>query len=447
MIERQSSNAALPPGAHEEIEPAVAEKLFGCDVCKAPMRASDEVCGRCGKTYVIPQLAGPSCSLCTTAAPCTACLDERAWTQRKAPANEVDAMKPEDEAADDGLTYAESVTEFPPPPRFALRHFELGPGRANALHGNGGVGKTILANELEIAVAGGLPDAWGGLLVDTHGAVAHVSWEMPSALTKTRLLRIARGRGIEYRSLGRRHGFVCFPDWYLNSKDAESRLLRVCEGRALVVFDSLRAGTPGSKENDSEQRQYLDLITRVSEKTGATALVLAHDDKGGHAMRGSSAQNDALGSAVQAQKKDGGIQLLQIKASVGAGGSPRTVRFVDEGGLIEGCEMSERLVIKNQSRAPAAGELVDGWNATAEALRVNEAAARVALAALAKSESLTQSALLDQMNCRRQVGVDVLRALLAEGRIADETRGRSRHYKLVAEPANDTKGEGEDVPF
>ena len=241
---------------------------------------------------------------------------------------------------------------------------------------------------------------------------------------------------------------MCFPDWYLNSKDAEDRLLRVCEGRALVVFDSLRAGTPGSKENDSEQRQYLDLITRVSEKTGATTLVLAHDDKGGHAMRGSSAQNDALGSAVQALKKDKAIQLLQVKASVGAGGSPRTLRFVDEGGLIEGYEMSERLVIKNESGPPGAGELVSRWNEAAEGLRANEAAARVALDALAKSESLTQSALLGQMNCRRQVGVEVLRGLLAEGRIADEMRGRSRYYKLVPPaPANDSKGEDEDVPF
>ena len=366
---------------------------FGCDGCGSPMGATDAVCGHCGRSYETKVCVRCGSSFVAhrldAFSECEKCSEGPSATAATAESEQADLAAP-----DDGLTYAESVTEFPPPPRFILRHFELAAGRANALHGNGGVGKTIWSTSSRIAVAGGLPDAWGGLLVDTHGDVAHVSWEMPSARPRCACCA-SRAGAAWYRSLGRRHGFVCFPDWYLNSKDAESRLLRICEGRALVVFDSLRAGTPGAKENDSEQRQYLNLLTRVSEKTGAMNLVLAHDDKGGIAMRGSSAQKDALGSEVQALAKDRGIQLLQIKASIGAGGGPRTVRFVDEGPLIAGTEFSETLVIKNQSRAPGAGEVVAGWNERAEALRVNEAAARVALEALGKSEELTQGALLE----------------------------------------------------
>jgi hypothetical protein len=72
-----------------------------------------------------------------------------------------------------------------------------------------------------------------------------------------------------------------------------------------VVIDSLRAAAPTIDENTSEARRALDMLGLVSDKTGATFLVLHHEGKpkdygdARMAARGSSAIQDAAGCVLR----------------------------------------------------------------------------------------------------------------------------------------------------
>src|SRR5690606_11381173 len=78
------------------------------------------------------------------------------------------------------------------------------------------------------------------------------------------------------------------------------------EGFSLCIIDSLRAAAPSIDENSSDVRRVLDVLNRVSEKTGCTCLVIHHarkpskDSSGGArmAIRGSGAIYDACSSVL-----------------------------------------------------------------------------------------------------------------------------------------------------
>jgi hypothetical protein len=96
-------------------------------------------------------------------------------------------------------------------------------------------------------------------------------------------------------------GVSILPRRYLDEDDIEDDLVRLCDGATLVLVDSLRAAFPHADENSSEIRGHLDVLSRVSERTGAGFAVIHHarkpqrDSPGGatHSIRGSSALFDA----------------------------------------------------------------------------------------------------------------------------------------------------------
>ena len=85
------------------------------------------------------------------------------------------------------------------------------------------------------------------------------------------------------------------------------------DGYSVVIVDSLRAAAPTIDENSSEVRRVLDMMSRISERIGATFVVIHHARKptkeapGGTkmAIRGSGALFDACGSVLVFEAEKG----------------------------------------------------------------------------------------------------------------------------------------------
>jgi hypothetical protein len=215
-----------------------------------------------------------------------------------------------------GVTAA--LTRVLPPVPWLIEEMELGPGRPCGLWGLGGGGKTWDAIELSVSVATGT-DAFGKFKV-RQGTVSYLSHELGLRPITDRHRRIANGRKLQLEDFGDRLRIAALPKIYLNSKDAEQHYLDAFDGVDFVVLDSLRRALPGADENASEISNYLDILNRVSDKTGATFLVLHHFGKGGVedarlSGRGSSAIMDGSGCIWTLEGKDAAPRkMTQIRA-------------------------------------------------------------------------------------------------------------------------------------
>ncbi len=185
----------------------------------------------------------------------------------------------------------------------------LGFARSSAPNCIGGYGysrKTLALQDMALSVATGSP-VWGRFPC-TRANVVHVDYEQGDYLSFMRYQRLAFERGIDLGLLGDALRFVAAPSLYLDSPKVEDELIRLIEasGAGFVFVDSLKAATPSLEENSSAIRIPLDLLLRVSVRTGACIVVVHHarkpskDDAGGAKtiLRGSSAIFDACSSVL-----------------------------------------------------------------------------------------------------------------------------------------------------
>lgn len=187
---------------------------------------------------------------------------------------------------------------------------ELAPGAPSMLAGYGYSGKTVLAQDLALAVASRGEKAWGAFTV-RHGRVCHLDYEQGAYLTRRRYQRLAAARDLGPADLDLE--LIVRPPVYLDDDGAEDWLCSLLDGAVLAVIDPLRAAAPRTEENASEARVPLDLLARVSERTDCAILVLHHARKpsenatGGARMsiRGSSALYDACQSVAVADGAPG----------------------------------------------------------------------------------------------------------------------------------------------
>lgn len=196
-----------------------------------------------------------------------------------------------------GGALAEPVPEHP----WAVRGLQLGPGRPGMVVAYAGTAKTLAMQSCGLAYAAGR-NVWGQFPVNRGGVFCHLDYEQGSRATRRRYQRLAFAMGVDLAELGDRLRVVSFPKLYLNQTGAEAALEREVDGAGLVVIDSLRAAMPGVDENDSAVRSHVDMLTRISERCGATFVLIHHAGKqkeGGRdkreAGRGSSALMDAVG--------------------------------------------------------------------------------------------------------------------------------------------------------
>lgn len=197
-----------------------------------------------------------------------------------------------------------------PPLKYISKGLDLCPGPPALIAGYGYSGKTMLCQDMALCVAAGIP-IWGSFGT-TQGKVLHLDWEQGTRLTYERYQRLAAARQLHPDDLRGRLDVACLPEFYIDSAGAEDTLCGLLDGVTLCVIDSFRAAAPGVDENSSAARQPLDMLNRVSEKTGCLSIVIHHARKptqgapGGAAMsiRGSAAIFDGCGSVfvVEAEK-------------------------------------------------------------------------------------------------------------------------------------------------
>lgn len=191
-----------------------------------------------------------------------------------------------------------------PPIKYVIEALDLCPGPPAMFAGFGYSGKTMSAQALLLAIATG-GRAWGFFTPAMRGPVVHIDHEQGENLTRMRYHRLARAAGVDVRELATNVRLACHPRVYLNSSAAEDAYLEATDGAVLCVIDSLAASAPGDDENASSIRTLLDLLNRVSSKTGCAFLVLHHAGKPSKEARdpralarGASAIFDACGSVL-----------------------------------------------------------------------------------------------------------------------------------------------------
>lgn len=199
-----------------------------------------------------------------------------------------------------------------PPIPWVCEGLGLAPGAPSLIAGYGYSRKTMALQSLAVSVAAGKP-VWG-VYGARSGRVIHLDYEQGRRVTQERYQRLARGMGCELQDLPAGSLRVAsMPRVYLDEAGIEDELVRLCTAVTVAIVDSLRAAFPHADENSSEVRNYLDILGRVSERTGCAFLVIHHarkptrDDAGGttYAIRGSSALFDACQSVyVFAGEKD-----------------------------------------------------------------------------------------------------------------------------------------------
>lgn len=219
-----------------------------------------------------------------------------------------------------------------PPTRWLCEQLQWCPGRPAMFAGYGYSGKTLAAQSAALSIAAGR-SIWGWFRSARTGKVLHVDHEQGEHATRKRYHRLAVGMGVDPAELEDRLDVVVHPGVFLNSPAAADVYARECDGVDLVVIDALRGATPGVDENDSKIRACIDVLGRVSEKTGAAFLVIHHAGKpnDNHVdprtlLRGSSAIFDGCGSVftLSGEKtEDGGSRpkrVCQAKSAAEADG-------------------------------------------------------------------------------------------------------------------------------
>ena len=194
--------------------------------------------------------------------------------------------------------------------------------------GYGYSGKTLAGQALLLSFAAGLP-AWAHFPATAPMRCRHLDFEQGRHATLKRYQRLAAGMNLGAIDLAPRLEVAIFPPAPLNAKDAYDVYCRASEGCQIVLVDSFAGATPGEVENDSAMRGHVDMLTRVSETTGATFSLIHHAGKPKEShnsdartlLRGSSAIFDACGSVlVFVGDKTGPIRVQQVKAPAEAEG-------------------------------------------------------------------------------------------------------------------------------
>lgn len=191
------------------------------------------------------------------------------------------------------------------PIKHLVAPLDLCPGAPALFAGYGYSRKTLSAQAMSLAVAAG-QSVWGCFSA-RQGRVLHVDYEQGARLTRERYQRLALGMDLGPSDLGDRLALVSMPHVYLDGGTLEGFLVERFAGFDLAIIDSFRAACPSIEENDSSARLVLDVLTRVSERTGCIVVVIHHARKpsrdsgaGGAkmAIRGSGAIFDACGSVL-----------------------------------------------------------------------------------------------------------------------------------------------------
>lgn len=256
------------------------------------------------------------------------------------------------------LNIAEAFRVQPAPLDFVLPGMISG--TVGALVAQGGAGKSWVALELAIAVAGG-PDLLD-LGIERHGRVLYLPAEDP-ALAVSHRLYSARGsvdalaidqlaESLEIRPLMGHAVDLMLPAW-------ARAIEQLADGARLVVIDTLRRFHGADENSSGDMARLLSVLEGICARTGAALLFLHHTGKGAALNGGGESQQASRGSSVLVDNVRGGqmnligmseaearahgidvadrkgfVKLMQAKANFGPGMQDRWLQRVDGGLLI-----------------------------------------------------------------------------------------------------------------
>jgi hypothetical protein len=210
--------------------------------------------------------------------------------------------------------------ELPPVP-WVCQDLALAPGPVTIVGGAGFGGKTVSMQALLLAVASGRP-LWGQFHV-RQGVVKHLDYEQGRPLTQRRYQRLARAMGLDLRDLEGILHLSSMPTTRLDDPQGERELGYILTGVTVAIIDAFRGAFPKAIENDSGVREYLDMLSKVSLRTGCMIIVIAHSKKVQQGddgdVRSSLRGSGALFDAAQ------GVWMLD-----GAKGKPTRVNHTKE---------------------------------------------------------------------------------------------------------------------
>lgn len=182
-------------------------------------------------------------------------------------------------------------------PPWLCEALALQPGAPTMLSGHSGLGKSWLSYDLALAVASG--QTFGGCAV-RQGKVRWFHLEGSKLDLSTRLQRLSLARHLGPTDLEGQLYNEIYPDFSFTDPTLEKRLYKHCEGFAMAVIDTFAVAASGMKENDSSIRKPLDMLARVSDRTGCTFLVIHHNRKDPQdaRLKSDDPQGDVRGSSA-----------------------------------------------------------------------------------------------------------------------------------------------------
>jgi RecA-family ATPase len=180
---------------------------------------------------------------------------------------------------------------LPIPPRRWLATDRIIANDAIILSGDGGGGKTTIALQLAVSVAGDLGD-WLGTTCQ-HGAVLFFSAEEPEEEMRRRLQSAARARSIEEHKLEQLHFHFAEPDKCLlgigrpNGPVIRTPLFEALRAAAialrpaLIVVDSIAATFGGNQNDRVHARTFVGLFRQLAREIDCAVLLLDHPSLSG----------------------------------------------------------------------------------------------------------------------------------------------------------------------
>lgn len=202
------------------------------------------------------------------------------------------------------LDIRKSFTDEPPALDFVLPGMIAG--TVGALVAQGGAGKSWIALEIAIGVAGG-PDLLG-MEYPAQGRVLYLPAEDPALAINHRLYSARESvagsidqlsEALEIVPLMGRTVDLLIPAW----ADA---IERMATGARLVVIDTLRRFHSGDENAAGEMARLLGVLEGICERTGCSVLFLHHTAKGASLNGSGDAQQASRGSSVLVDNVRGG---------------------------------------------------------------------------------------------------------------------------------------------
>ncbi|WP_287916640.1 AAA family ATPase [Comamonas sp.] len=266
-----------------------------------------------------------------------------------------------------------------PPPRWLIPGM-LTEGSLAAIYGAPESGKSFLAVDISMAIAGGVD--WHGRKVE-HGGVLYIAAEGAPGLGKR-----FRAWKADKCAQGRRFDLHLMRDDLNLAAEKDGGVRTFAQAMAdelgslrLVVIDTLNQTAAGADENSAKDMgRYIASMKRLRDATGAAVVVVHHSGKDlSKGMRGSTALLGAMDTTIEVERATDGRSLVAtVKKQKDAERDP-PMRFNLE-------KVGDSLVLRPTVMADAPSDFAGGMDPILELARqaADERSGSIALKELAQ---------------------------------------------------------------